>query len=179
MTELIVALNTPVAEPGTGQVVPGSAVSRVDGRAKVTGAAQYAAEHFAPDLLYGVVVSGAIAKGRILDIDVEEAMAVAGVVEVMSHLNRPKVRSFSLAYKDMTAPAGSPFKPFYDEQVRYSGQPVALVLAESFEAARRAANLVRVRYEVEEHDTRLRENIDRAYDPRPLKAGYEPPPSST
>jgi xanthine dehydrogenase YagR molybdenum-binding subunit len=86
------------------------------------------------------------------------------------------VRSFDLAYKDMTAPAGSPFRPFYDEQVLYSGQPVALVLAETFEAARRAAALVRIRYEEEEHDTRLTANLERAYKPRPLKAGYEPPP---
>jgi xanthine dehydrogenase YagR molybdenum-binding subunit len=176
MTDLIPALKSPVAEPGTGNVSTGGAVARVDGRAKVTGAAQYAAEYFAEDMLYGVVVSGTIAKGRILDIDIEHAMAVDGVVEVMSHLNRPKVRSFAIAYKDMTAPAGSPFRPFFDECVVYSGQPVALVLAETFEAARRAAALVRVRYEEDEHDTRLAANLDRAYKPRPLKAGYEPPP---
>ena len=176
MTDLIQALKTPVAEPGTGQVVTGGAVSRVDGRAKVTGDARYAAEYAAPDQLYGVVVSGTIAKGRILDIDTEEAMAMDGVVEVMSHLNRPKVRSFDIAYKDMTAPAGSPFRPFYNDRVLYSGQPVALVLAETFEAARRAAALVRIRYEEEEHDTRLVANLERAFTPRPLKAGYEPPP---
>lgn len=176
MTDLIQALKTPVAEPGTGQVVTGGAVSRVDGRAKVTGDARYAAEYAAPDQLYGVVVSGTIAKGRILDIDIEEAMAMDGVVDVMSHLNRPKVRSFDIAYKDMTAPAGSPFRPFYNDRVLYSGQPVALVLAETFEAARRAAALVRIRYEEEEHDTRLVANLERAFTPRPLKAGYEPPP---
>ena len=176
MTDLIQALKTPVAEPGTGQVVTGGAVSRVDGRAKVTGDARYAAEYASPDQLYGVVVSGTIAKGRILDIDIEEAMLLDGVVEVMSHLNRPKVRSFDIAYKDMTAPAGSPFRPFYNDRVLYSGQPVALVLAETFEAARRAAALVRIRYEEEEHDTRLVANLERAYTPRPLKAGYEPPP---
>ena len=176
MTDLIQALKTPVAEPGTGQVVTGGAVSRVDGRAKVTGDARYAAEYASVGMLYGVVVSGTIAKGRILDIDIEEAMLTHGVVEVMSHLNRPKVRSFDIAYKDMTAPAGSPFRPFYDDRVLYSGQPVALVLAESFEAACRAAALVRVRYDEEEHDTRLLANLDRAYTPRPLKAGYEPPP---
>jgi xanthine dehydrogenase YagR molybdenum-binding subunit len=176
MTDLIDALKTPVAEPGTGQVVTGGAVSRVDGRAKVTGDARYAAEYAAPDQLYGVVVSGTIAKGRILDIDIEEAMLQGGVVEVMSHLNRPKVRSFDIAYKDMTAPAGSPFRPLFNDRVLYSGQPVALVLAETFEAARRAAALVRIRYEEEEHDTRLVANLERAYTPRPLKAGYEPPP---
>ena len=176
MTDLIPALNTPVAEAGTGRVALGSPVSRVDGRAKVTGAAQYAAEHFAPGLLYGVVVSGSIAKGRILDIDTAEALALDGVVEVMSHLNRPKMRRFDLAWKDMTAPGGSPFKPFYDDRVIYSGQPVALVLAETFEAARRAAALVRVRYQAEEHDTRLEANLGRARTPNTSKSGFEPPP---
>ena len=176
MTDLIQELKTPVAEPGTGRVVTGGAVARVDGRAKVTGDARYAAEYGATDMLYGVVVSGTIAKGRIRDIDTFEAMQIDGVVEVMSHLNRPKVRSFDIAYKDMTAPAGSPFRPLYDDRIIYNGQPVALVLAETFEAARRAAALVRVRYEEEDHDTRLSANLDRAYKPRPLKAGYEPPP---
>jgi len=176
MTDLIHDLRAPVAEPGTGQVRTGTAVSRVDGRAKVTGDARYAAEHFAPDLLYGVVVSSTVAKGRIVTIDATEALALEGVVEVMSHLNRPKVRSFDISYKDMTAPAGSPFRPFYDDGVIYSGQPVALVLAETFEAARRGAALVRIHYHEEAHDTRLTANLDKAYKPRPLKAGYEPPP---
>ncbi len=176
MTDLIHDLRAPVAEPGTGQVRTGTAVSRVDGRAKVTGDARYAAEHFAPDMLYGVVVSSTVAKGRIVTIDATEALALEGVVEVMSHLNRPKVRSFDISYKDMTAPAGSPFRPFYDDQVIYSGQPVALVLAETFEAARRGAALVRIHYHEEAHDTRLTANLDKAYKPRPLKAGYEPPP---
>ena len=176
MTDLIQALHTPVAEPGTGQVVTGTAVSRVDGRAKVTGAARYAAEHPAENLLYGVVVSGTIAKGRILDIDTFDAMLIDGVVEVMSHLNRPKMRSVDLAYKDMTAPPGSPFRPFFDECVIYNGQPVALVLAESFEAARRAAALVRVRYEEDDHDTRLTANLEHAYKPAGVRAGFEPPP---
>jgi len=176
MTDLIQELHAPVAEPGTGQVRTGSDVSRIDGRAKVTGDARYAAEYPAPDLLYGVVVSSTVAKGRIVAIDATEALAIEGVVEVMSHQNRPKVRSFDISYKDMTAPAGSPFRPFYDDKVIYSGQPVALVLAESFEAARRGAALVRIHYQEEAHDTRLEANLDKAYKPRPLKAGYEPPP---
>ncbi|KQQ88434.1 xanthine dehydrogenase family protein molybdopterin-binding subunit [Massilia sp. Leaf139] len=176
MTDLIQGLNPPVAEPGTGQVATGTDVKRIDGRAKVTGAARYAAEHPAENLLYGVVVSSTVARGRILDIDAFDAMQIEGVVEVMSHLNRPKMRSVDLAYKDMTAPPGSPFRPLYDEEVFYSGQPVALVLAESFEAARRAAALVRVRYDEEEYDTRLTANLARAYKPLPLRAGVEPPP---
>ncbi len=177
MTDLIEALQAPVADPGTGQVRTGTPVSRIDGRAKVTGQAKYAAEHFAPDLAYGVVVSSPVAKGRITAIHIDDALAVPGVVQVLTHANRPKVRGFDIAYKDMTAPAGAPFRPLYDDKVFYSGQPVALVVADTFEAARYAASLVRIDVEQEAHDTKLSANLDKAYTPKPLKAGFEPPPS--
>lgn len=180
MTDLIPALRTPVADQGTGPVAIGMAVSRVDGRDKVTGQARYAAEYFPePDhaaLLYGVVVSGTITKGRIVSLDAAAALAVPGVVEVIWHQNRPRIRSFDIFYKDMTAPGGSPFRPLYDDKIVYSGQPVALVVAETFEAARHAASLVRVDYEVEPHETSLREHRGRAHKPSRLKAGFTPPP---
>src|SRR5437764_735232 len=56
-------------------------------------------------------------------------------------------------YKDQLAPEGSPYRPLYDDQVRFSGQPVALVVAEELEIARYAASLVRVDYEREAHET--------------------------
>jgi len=177
MTDLIPALRTPVAPEGTGRVRSGMAVSRVDGRAKVTGAAQYAAEHGAPDLCYGVVVSGTAAKGRIKRIDTSAALAAPGVIDVITHENRPKMRGNDLAWKDMTAPAGSPFRPLYGDQVFYSGQPIALVLGETFEAARHAAALVTATYDIEEHDTNMLDSLDKAYKPRPLKAGFTPPSS--
>jgi xanthine dehydrogenase YagR molybdenum-binding subunit len=177
MTDLIPELRTPTAPAGTGRVHSGMAVSRVDGRAKVTGQAQYAAEIGAPDLAYGVVVSGTVAKGRIKTIDVAAAKAAPGVIDVLTHENRPKMRSHDLAYKDMTAPAGSPFRPLFSDEIFYSGQPIALVIGETFEAARHAAALVTATYDVHEHDTRLLERLDQAYKPRPLKAGFTPPSS--
>lgn len=167
---------TPVAEPGTGYVKLGQDTVRIDARAKVTGSARYAAEHPAADLLYGVVVNATLAKGRIVALDARAAMAVAGVVDVLSHLNRPKIRRLDLFYKDMVSPSGSPFKPFADDKVRYSGQPVALVVAASFEAARHAASLVQVEYEADAHDTNLLRDLARAREPQSLKAGYSPPP---
>jgi xanthine dehydrogenase YagR molybdenum-binding subunit len=178
MTDLIPELRTPTAPEGTGRVKGGMAVSRVDGIAKVTGQARYAAEEQAPDLRYGVVVSGTVARGRISAIDTRAALAVPGVVEVLTHLNRPKVRSWDLAYKDMTAPGGSPFRPLFSDRIFYSGQPVALVLAETFEAARHAAQLVEVSYEEEQHETNLLATLDQAYKPRALKAGFTPPSST-
>ncbi len=177
MTDLIDALNVPTAPLGTGYVSKGMSVSRVDGRAKVTGSARYAAEHFPSDLLYGVVVNSSVTKGKIIGFDVEQALAVPGVLDVITHQNRPKMRAFDLSYKDMTAPSGSPFRPLYDEHIRYSGQPIALVVAETFEAARYASSLVRVDYEVEPHDTNLMANLERGYKPSRLKAGYSPPPA--
>ena len=177
MTDLIPELRAPNAPAGTGRVHSGMAVSRVDGRAKVTGQAQYAAEISAPDLVYGVVVSGTVAKGRISQIDTVDALTAHGVIGVMTHENRPKMRSFDIAYKDMTAPAGSPFRPLFSDEIFYSGQPVALVLADTFEAARYAASLVRVHYEQEQHETDILQMLDRSYKPRPLKAGFTPPSS--
>ncbi|WP_036164695.1 xanthine dehydrogenase family protein molybdopterin-binding subunit [Massilia sp. 9096] len=177
MTDLIPELRAPSAPAGTGRVHSGMAVSRVDGRAKVTGQAKYAAEEGAPDLAYGVVVSGTVAKGRIKQIDIDKAKAVPGVLDVLTHDNRPKMRSNDLAYKDMTAPSGSPFRPLFSDEIFYSGQPIALVVAETFEAARYAAALVSATYDVKEHDTRLLERLDQAYKPRPLKAGFTPPSS--
>src|SRR6476660_4956960 len=86
-------------------------VSRVDGPAKVTGAAKYAAEFNAPNLTYGFVVSSAIAKGRIKSIDRTGALAVPGVIEVFAHDNRPSVASSHKKYTDEAASPGSPFRP--------------------------------------------------------------------
>jgi len=169
----------PVAEAGTGHVSLGDPVSRVDGRAKVTGQARYAAEQPAADLAYGVVVSSTIAKGRISALALDAARAVPGVLDILSHLNKPRVRKLDLFYKDMTAPSGSPFKPFHSDGVLYSGQPVALVLAETFEAARYAASLVRVIYEEAPHETNLMAHLGRSHTPSRLKAGYSPPPKPT
>lgn len=169
----------PVAEPGTGLVAKGDALSRIDGPAKVTGEARYAAEHTTPDMVFGVVVNSTVAKGCITALHLDEARAVPGVLDILSHLNRPKTRKLDLFYKDMTAPGGSPFKPFHSDGVLYSGQPVALVLAETFEAARHAASLVRVSYKEEAHQTSLLDNLFRSHNPSRLKAGFSPPPKPT
>jgi xanthine dehydrogenase YagR molybdenum-binding subunit len=166
----------PRAPIGTGPVALGQPLPRIDGPAKVTGQARYAAEHPVDGLAWGVVVSSTIPRGRITAIDTAAARAVPGVLDVLTHDHRPKMRSLDLLYKDMTAPKGSPFKPLHDERIYYSGQPVALVLAESFEVARHAARLVRVSYEAEPHETNLLPHLERAFEPSRLKAGYSPPP---
>lgn len=133
----------------------GVPTSRVDGVAKVTGAAKYSAEFKASDLVYGAVVSARVAKGRIKQIDSREALGVKGVFDVLCHSHRPKLADRDENYKDDVAPDGSPFRPLYDENILFSGQPVALALAEEWEIARFAASLVRVEYEGDGHATDL------------------------
>ena len=154
----------------------GAPRSRVDGPAKVTGAAKYAAEFEAPNLAYGYVVSSAVARGRIAVVETTAAEAVPGVLKVFTHANRPRTAWFNSSYQDEVAPPGAPFRPLYDEKVLYSGQPIALVVAETFEIARYAASLIRTEYETEEHETDLKLARARAYVPPKTRSGITPPP---
>ena len=142
----------------------GTPTSRVDGHAKVTGAAKYAGEFNVPGLAYGAVVASTIAKGRIARIDTSEALRVKGVIDVLTHENRPRMAATSAAYKDDVAPEqGSPFRPLYDDKILFNGQPIALVLAEEWEIARFAASLVRVEYKKQAHGTDLFARRDQAF----------------
>lgn len=155
----------------------GKPLSRVDGVAKVTGKAKYAAEFDAPDLAYGYVVSSTITKGRITHIDTSEALSLPGVLSVITHENRPKIAWLDMSYKDQDAPPGSPFRPLRDNKISYSGQPIALVVAETFELARYAASLIRVDYREAPHETNLDTNLHRARKPKSgLASLLKPPP---
>lgn len=154
----------------------GSPRSRVDGRAKVTGAARYSAEFTAPDLAHGYVVNSTVARGRIARIDTAAALAAPGVLHVFTHENRPRTAWFSHNYRDQVAPPGKPFRPLYDAEILYSGQPVALVVAETFDEARHAASLVRVSYDAEPHETDLTTRMGEAYEPPKKRSGISPPP---
>jgi xanthine dehydrogenase YagR molybdenum-binding subunit len=138
----------------------GTSQSRIDGVKKVTGAAKYAAEFNAPGLAYGSIVASTIAKGRITRIDTSGAKRIAGVIDVITHQNRPSMADNDEAYKDDLAPPGSPFRPLYDDRVMFNGQPIALVVAETSEVARDAASRVRVEYAEEPHVTDLFQQLD-------------------
>ena len=157
------------------QVKIGSAISRVDGVAKVTGNARYAAEHHVEGLLHGYVVSSGIARGRIVSIDATEAYALPGVIEVITHENRPDGAWFDRSYQDEVAPPGSPFRALYDDKILFSGQPVALVVADTFENARDAAALVKIIYEAEPHNTDMIRALNEKFMPAKKRATYHPP----
>ena len=141
----------------------GTAISRVDGRAKVTGEAKYAGEFNLAGLAHGYVVTSIISKGRIVRIDVAEALRVDGVIDVLTHEHRPPMADVDSAYMDDAAPEGSPYRPLYDEKIMFNGQPIALVVAEEWEIARFAASLVRVEYEKQPHITDLNAQRDQAF----------------
>jgi xanthine dehydrogenase YagR molybdenum-binding subunit len=141
-------MNTPVSPIG-------QALDRVDGKLKVTGGARYAGEYPETGLLYGSVVSSTIARGRVTHIDITDALRVPGVVMVLDHKNRPKLASYDESYEDADSAEGSPFRPLYNDRVLYSGQPLALVVAETLELARYAGSLVKIEYLVEPHQTDL------------------------
>ena len=142
----------------------GTATSRIDGRAKVTGEAKYAGEFNASGLAYGTVIESTIPKGRIARIDASEALRVEGVFEVLTHQNRPGMAESDEAWKDDVAPEeGSPFRPLYDDKIKFCGQPIALVLAQEWEVACYAASLVRIEYEAQPFVTDLYKERERAF----------------
>ena len=123
----------------------GQPISRVDGRQKVTGNARYAAEFDVRGLAHGAVVRSTVAKGRIASIETGAAEKAPGVVAVLTHRNAPR-----LAYRAHRAfvdpHVGERLHVLQDDRVSHQGQPVALVIADTLEAAVHAATLVRVTY---------------------------------
>lgn len=132
----------------------GKEMSRVDGVAKVTGKAKYAAEFQVPNLAYGFIVQGSIARGRVESIDTRAAEASPGVLRVFTHRNAPKL--------EPAAKEDKSFRALQSDRVSFNGQPVALVVAETYEQARHAARLVEVSYEAESHVTDTETVRDRA-----------------
>ena len=131
------------------QGVLGRPLPRVDGPLKVSGRARYAYEYAGHGkVAYAVIVGAEIATGRIAAIDASEAERLAGVLLVMTHLNAPKQADY-VTFDKLPSPFASysVARPFlFDDKVRYHGEPVALVVAESFEVAHDAAARMKVRY---------------------------------
>jgi len=124
----------------------GQPLTRRDGVLKVTGAAKYAADHHPPGMLYAVLAVSTIARGRVAHLDVAAAKAHPAVVEVITPANRP-----ALAEDPDEKPMPFTFRLdlLQNDRVRYAGQPIAVVIAETLEAATEGASLLAPRYEVE------------------------------
>jgi xanthine dehydrogenase YagR molybdenum-binding subunit len=130
-------------EPGRNM---GQPARRVDARLKVTGEARYAADFPVANLAYGVLVTSSIARGSIAGLDLGEAKAVPGVIEILTHENvGGGVRPLPFGNGSATS-----ISPLADAKIWHDGQIMALVLADTFEAAREAAYKVKATYKAEQ-----------------------------
>jgi xanthine dehydrogenase YagR molybdenum-binding subunit len=153
-------MNSPIGPNALdAQRIVGKPIDRVDGRLKVTGGARYAYEMQQNDVLYGFVVEASIGKGTIRSIDTRAAEKAPGVVLVLTHRNAPAqgTGNHREAHPVLTG-----------MQVTYYGEPVAFVVAESFEQARAAAYLLDVKYDrAKSARYTLRTNLKEARVPKP------------
>jgi xanthine dehydrogenase YagR molybdenum-binding subunit len=124
----------------------GQPLTRRDGVLKVTGAARYAADNHPPGMLFAVLAVSAIARGRVTALDVAAAKRHPGVVEVMTSQNRPALAEDPDA---KTNPFMFRMEVLQNDRVRYVNQPIAVVIAETLEAATEGAALLAPRYEAE------------------------------
>jgi xanthine dehydrogenase YagR molybdenum-binding subunit len=140
----------------------GAALERMDGRAKVLGTAPYAFEQHVERPAYLHPVQSTIARGRVRALDVSEAERVAGVIAVLTHRTAPKLASDG--NKELWV--------LQSDEVHFRGQFIGAVVAETMEAARHAADLVRVEYDAAAHDVGFRAGREDLYAPQAVNAGY-------
>ncbi|RWL20758.1 MAG: xanthine dehydrogenase family protein molybdopterin-binding subunit [Mesorhizobium sp.] len=154
--------------------VIGRPVDRIDGPLKVTGNATYAYENALDGTAYGYILGAALAKGRIAEIDTAEAERAPAVLLVMTHRNAPAQPDFGPAVTPTVPEVFTRARPALNsDRVRYYDEPVALVVAETFEAARAAAGLIKVRYDEAPGLYDLPGRVADAYAPKRTNAGFE------
>ncbi len=124
--------------------IVGAPIDRTDGWAKVSGTARYAAEHSLPNLAHAFLVTSTIPSGRVLRIDADAARAAPGVLLVMTHENAP---GLACEHGKQASSVGRVLSLLQDDAVHYNNEPVAVVVAETFEQARDAASRLRIEYE--------------------------------
>lgn len=147
---------------------------RVEGRAKVTGALRYAGDLGLPEtheqLQHAVAVVSTVASGRIAGIDAREALAAKGVSGVVTRENAPHLHKVL----SLTGTEIGDLLPLQDDVIRYGGQCVAIVVADTLAHAEAAAALVRVHYAPADEGRRaftLVQGADRATDAKSVGGG--------
>ena len=144
-------------------------IDRTDGPLKVKGEARYAAEFQLPRLAHAAMVQSTVAKGTITALDASAAQKVPGVLLVLSHLNAPKLPQGGRAA--VKPPAGRVLSLLQDNVVHYNGQPIAMVVADTFEHAVAAAELIKVRYREERPELDFERAKGSAYAPKQMPQG--------
>ncbi len=141
--------------------VLGAPVDRVEGREKVEGRARYAYEHRIERVAYGHLLCSTVPSGTIQSVDASAAAAEEGVLAVLTHENAPPLPGATGELAILQSP-----------RIRYRGQVVGVVVAETLEAAQRAERLVRFEYEAAEHDVELRIDHPTLYAPEKVNPSF-------
>lgn len=139
----------------------GAPIDRIEGREKVEGKATYAFEYEQENVAYAWIVQSTIATGTVRAIDPSAALALPGVLAVLTRENAPELASAQGELAVLQSP-----------EVSYRGQIVAAAIADSLETARHAGQLVRVDYEVGEHDVELRTDHPGLYRPDKVNPSF-------
>jgi xanthine dehydrogenase YagR molybdenum-binding subunit len=126
----------------------GQAISRADGRLKVTGGARYTADIPLTGVVHGAIVHSTVANGRTVAIGTTAAEEAPGVLAVFTHRNIPRMKPTPKPWSHLH-PYGQGYLPLQDDRIHYAGQPVALVVAATRDQATHAGTLITVEYEVE------------------------------
>ena len=133
----------------------GEAIVRRDADLKVRGTATYAYETPAGHPAYAQIIQATVARGRVTGVDTAAAERAGAVLAILTSENAERLASAD----------DRELAVLQSAEVAFRGQPVGLVVAETSEAARRAAELVRVSYDEQPHDAELRADRDDLYKP--------------
>jgi xanthine dehydrogenase YagR molybdenum-binding subunit len=139
----------------------GASLDRVESREKVTGEALYAAEYERDDMSHAALVQATVASGEIIALHVEQALALPGVVAVVTHENAPRLSG-----------ADGELSVLQSSRVHYRGQIVAAVVAETLESAQQGAGLVTLGYSEQVPDVLLRRDHPRLYKPSKVNPSF-------
>jgi xanthine dehydrogenase YagR molybdenum-binding subunit len=151
----------------------GRALSRVDGRLKVTGKAQYAAEIPVANVTYAVIATSDSGRGHVVSVDVSRAQKVPGVLQVITSANAPRLPGA----KAKSDPNDRILQLLQEDDIHYSDQPIAVVVASTLESAQEGAAAVSASYVNTPVHNQLSSTAPDAYVPK--KAGPVGEPDTT
>ena len=153
-------------------MITGQPIDRKDGRQKVTGTAQYAAEFAVPSVVHAVLVQSTVAAGQIAGFELRAAQGMPGVLAIITPDNALAMKKQGQVQQTVAAPL------LQDKDIVYNGQHVAVVVADTLERAQAAAAAVKLRYKEGEAQTTMAGALDQAYVPKNFRNGERPPDSS-
>ena len=152
-------------------------IDRVDGRMKVTGGAKYFADFELPNTAYCVIVGSEIAKGTIASLDTKKAQGAPGVLGVFTHQNMPPIPGWDAPVGgEADGPAPKPkteetYRILSSPKILFDGQPIAIVVADTYERATYAASLVKATYTKQPTRTDLQKHVSEGVAPKGQEGG--------